>query len=244
MKKVYFLFMLVVVFCLVVTNVLYAAKCELIKDDKVKVDDNGYIMSWLVLDPYINSGITTPAVGAKEFIEDEADLKPKEGDKVKTEADGAEHVWIRLNLLDSKDMAQIPSAVGGNELDFTCWGGQGPTNCQTYLVTYLKWKSNTKVKFTVGADDGARVYFNGDKIIDSPTDKDWAAGNCGSKDVSASGGAWNILVVLCLETGGEWGLSVQLDNKPDEVNNQGPSGLFAVDVDGKLSTTWSHLKSR
>lgn len=244
MKKLCILFVLVVVFCLAVTNVLYAAECKLVKDDKVKVDDNGYIMSWLILDPYIQSNITAATVGAKEFLENEADLKPKEGDKVKAESDGKEHVWIRLNFLDAKDMAQIPSAVGGNELDFACWGGQGPTNCQTYLVTYLKWKSKTTAKFTVGADDGARVYFNGEKIVESQTDKDWGAGNCGSGEGSANGGDWNILVVLCEETGGEWGISVQVDNKPDEVDNQGPPSLFAVDIESKLSTTWGNLKSR
>ena len=241
MKKVCVLFVLSFVFCFAITNILYAAKCEFIKDNKVKVDDNGYIMSWLILDPYINSGIGTTAVAAKEFIKDEAKLKPKPGDKVKLDQ---EHVWMPLNFLDLKEMGQIPSAVGGNELDFVCWGGQAPSNCQTYLVTYLRWKSNGKVKFTVGADDGARVYFNEEKIIESQTDKDWAAGNCGSKEVDVKGGAWNILVVLCLETGGEWGISTQVDNKPDEVDNQGPAKLFAVDVENKLSTTWGYLKAR
>ena len=242
MKKMCFIFAFLAIFCLTIASNLYAAKCEFVKDDKVKVNENGYIMSWLVLDPYINTGITTPLVGAKEFIKDEKNLKPKEGNKVKIEDDKQEHTWMRLNFLDLKDMAQIPAAVGGNELDLVCWGGQGPSNCQTYLVTYLKWKSNTKVKFTASADDGARVYFNGEKIIESQTDKDWAAGNCGSGEASAKGGVWNILVVLCLETGGEWGISIQVDTVPDEVDNVGPMQLFAVDSLAKLATTWGEIK--
>lgn len=245
MKNVCILFAVLIILCLVSSASIYAAECEFIKDDKVKVNDQGYIMSWLILDPYIKGNAVTALAGPVDYFEDhggEAKLKPKEGDKVKIKADGEVHIWKRLNFLDLKDMAQIGAAVGGNELDFLCWGGQGPTNTQTYLVNYLKWKKAGSVTFTVGADDGGILFFNGKKFIDSATDKDWAAGNCGSGDVDVSGGAWNILVVKCLETGGEWGISVQVDPVPDEVDNKGPASLFAVDPMAKLAVTWGGIK--
>jgi hypothetical protein len=140
-------------------------------------------------------------------------------------------------------MAQIPAPVGGNELDIACWGGQAPTNTQAYLVTYLKWMADTTVKFTVGVDDAAELYFNGEKVINDPSSsQDWAAGNAGTADVSVKAGEWNIVVVGCHETAGEWGISVQVDPVPDEVNNIGPDELFAVEPVAKLATTWGKIK--
>ena len=49
-------------------------------------------------------------------------------------------------------------------------------------------------------------------------------------------------MVLCLETGGEWGISIQVDTVPDEVDNVGPMQLFAVDSLAKLATTWGEIK--
>ena len=73
---------------------------------------------------------------------------PQEGDVVTIAETGSEHEWVRLNFADLKDMGQIPAAVGGNEFDIVEWGGQAPTNTQEYMVTYLKWDADTKVKFT------------------------------------------------------------------------------------------------
>ena len=250
MRKMCVLSMVLVAFCFVISANLYAVdpgQCEYIDDDDPQVDDNGYIMSWLILDPFISD--TANAAGPAcqmDYFEGqggEANLMPKEGDEVTIAETKSDHVWARLNFADLKDMGQIPAPVGGNEFDITCWGGQGPTNTQEYMVVYLKWNTDTTAKFTVGVDDASEVYFNGEKIIDDPnSSQDWGAGNSGSAEVNAKAGEWNILVVGCYETGGEWGITVQVDPAPDEVSNIGPPELFAVEPVGKLPITWGEIK--
>lgn len=246
MRKLFVL--LIFTFCLVIAANTYAIKpgeCKYVKDDKVKVNDQGYIMSWLILDPYFQTNEGSTIAVAKDYFEDkggEANLKPKEGDKVKIKATGTEHVWTRLNFSDLKDMGQIPAPVGGNELDIVCWGGQGVNNAQEYLVTYLLWKKDNKVTITLGSDDSSESYFNGEQVTFKAADQDWAAGNGGSGTVDAKAGQWNILVVGAYETGGEWGISVQVNPVPDEVDNKGPAALFAVDPADKLPNTWGNIK--
>jgi len=245
MKSRIFLFLALFTFCLIGNFSLCVA--EYVDDDDPKVDDNGYIMSWLILDPYISDPVVSGPSCEKDYFEDqggEANIKPKEGDVVKIAETGSEHEWVRLNFADLKDMGQIPAAVGGNEFDLQDWGGQGPSNAQEYMVTYLKWDNDATVKFTIGVDDASEAYFNRELIISDPSSsQDWGAGNAGSAEVSVKGGEWNILVVGCYEAAGEWGITVQLDTIPDEVDTVGPASLFAVDYKGKLSTTWGSAKA-
>ena len=244
MRKIYVLFTILIVFCLVSIANIYAADCKYVKDDKVKVDKSGYIMSWLILDPYIKDNVGATVSTGKDYFDDqkgEANLKPKEGDKVKIALTKSEHVWTRLNFADLKEMAQIPAPVGGNEFDIVCWGGID--NAQEYLVTYLKWNSDTTVTFTLSSDDGSESYLNGKQITFKAADMDWAAGNGGSGKASVKGGNWNILVAGAYETGGEWGFSAQVDPVPDEVNNVGPAKLFAVEPVDKMPIKWGYIKS-
>lgn len=243
MRKSYVLFTVLVVFCLVSIANISAGDCKYVKDDKTKVDKNGYIMSWLILDPYIKDNVGATVSAGKDYFEDQkgkANLKPKEGDKVKIALTKSEHVWTRLNFADLKDMAQIPAPVGGNELDIVCWGGVD--NAQEYLVTYLKWNSGTTVTLTLSSDDGSESYLNGEQVTFKAADQDWAAGNGGNGKASVKSGKWNILVVGAYETGGEWGISVQVDPIPDDVDSSGPDALFAVEPASKLTATWGEVK--
>lgn len=240
MKKVYILFALFLAFCLIDIANLYAQ--EYVKDDEPKVDDNGYIMSWLILEPYIKDNIGSPQSTIKDYFEDqggEANIRPKEGDKVKIKETNSSHEWVRLNFADLKDMGLIGAAVGGNELDIS---GRMVDYAQDYLVTYIKYDKDTSITFTVGADDGGELYCNGELILQNGIDKDWAAGNCGSGKASVKGGKWNVIVVGCYETGGEWGISVQVNPIPDEVDSSGPDALFTVEPAFKLTATWGEVK--
>ena len=250
MRRVYVLFTVFVAFCFVSAANLYGidpGECEYIDDDDPQVDDNGYIMSWLILDPFISD--TSQLSGdacKKDYFEDqggETNIMPKEGDEVTIAETKSDHVWARLNFADLVDMKQLGAAVGGNEFDILCWGGQAPTNTQEYMVTYLKWNADTTAKFTVGVDDATEVFFNGELIIEHPSNsQDWGAGNAGSAEVSAKAGEWNILVVGCYEAAGEWGITVQVDPIPDVINNIGPPELFAVEPMDKLPVTWGKIK--
>ncbi len=248
MRNFCFSFTVFVALCFAFAADLYAidpGECEYIDDNDPQVNAQGYIMSWLILDPYINAAVGSTVAVAADYFEDqggEASLMPKEGDEVTIKETGSKHVWARLNFADLKDMAQIPAPVGGNELDIICWGGQGPNNTQEYLVTYLKWDNATSATFTFGSDDSSESYFNGEVLHSYPADVDWAAGNGGIHEATVVKGKWNILVVGAYETGGEWGISVQVDPVPDEVNNIGPAELFAVEPVAKLATTWGKIK--
>jgi len=249
MRRMYVLFMALVAFCFVGAANVYAidpGECEYIDDDDPQVDEQGYIMSWLILDPYINAGVGSTLAVMQDYFKDqggEANLMPKEGDEVTIAETKSKHVWARLNFADLVDpLKQITAAVGGNELDILCWGGQGPNNTQEYMVTYLKWKSATTATFTFGSDDSSESYFNGEELHSFPADVNWGAGNAGSHKATVVPGEWNILVVGAYETGGEWGISVQVDPVPDEVNNIGPVELFAVEPMDKLPITWGKIK--
>jgi hypothetical protein len=245
MKKIYILVTFFMAFCFIGVANLCAAD-DYFTDDEVKVNDQGYIMSWLILDPFISDGILSGPACQKDYFDaqgGEANIMPREGDVVTIAETGTEHEWVRLNFFDLAAEGKIPAAVGGNEFDIQAWGGQGPTNTQEYMVTYLKWDSDTKVKFTIGVDDASEAYFNGEKIIEDPnSSQNWAAGNSGSAEVDAKGGVWNVLVVGCYESGGEWGITVQVDPIPDAVNSSGPEELFPVEPVDKLPMTWGEIK--
>jgi hypothetical protein len=194
--------------------------------------------STIVVDKHNHSGM-------KDYFKDqggEANIMPKEGDEVTIAETKSKHVWARLNFADLVEMKQIGVAVGGNELDILCWGGQGPNNTQEYMVTYLKWDNATKAKFTFGSDDSSESYFNGEELHSFPADVNWGAGNAGTHEADVIPGEWNILVVGAYETGGEWGITVRVDPIPDEVNNVGPAVLFAVEPMDKLPITWGKIK--
>ena len=249
MRKMRVLFAVFTAFCFVsaANHGMGQDDCEYIDDNDTQVNDQGYIMSWLFLDPFIEDGIGSDQAAGKDYFSDqggEANLKPKEGDQVEVAETGSEHVWTRVNFLDLVDMGQLTAAVGGNELDIACWGPRDSVNYkQEYLVAYLKWNSDTNAKFTVGVDDATEVFFNGELIVEHPSaSQDWGAGNAGTAQVDAKAGEWNILVVGCYEAAGEWGITVQVDPIPDEVNNIGPDELFAVEPMHKLATTWGKTK--
>lgn len=245
MRKMCISFAILFTFCLVGSVSLCSA--QYVDDDDPAVDDNGYIMSWLILDPFISDPVGSSISCEKDYFEDqggEANIMPREGDVVTIAETGSDHEWVRLNFADLKDMGQIPAAVGGNEFDILDWGGQGPSNAQEYMVTYLKWDTGGTVKITIGVDDASEAYFNGEEIIRDPkASQNWAAGNSGNADVSVEADEWNVLVVGCYESGGEWGITVLLDTIPDEVNSAGPETLFAVEPMSKLTATWGSLKT-
>ncbi|MFC1712564.1 NPCBM/NEW2 domain-containing protein, partial [Candidatus Poribacteria bacterium] len=199
--------------------------CEYVKNEDVKIDSQGYIMSWLFLNPYIQGGVDAPTAVAKDYFADqggEANLAPGEGDRVRIAETQSEHIWTRINFADLEDMGQIPGAVEGGNLNIACWGfAEDVENTQEYLVTYLKWDTSARVRFTMGSDDASELYFNGERLIYSPIDQAWAPGNAGRGEATVTGGEWNVLVVGVYETSSGWGATVRADPAPDEVNNVG-----------------------
>lgn len=219
---------------------------KFIDDDKPKIEDNGYIVSWLILDQPIRCNIGSTQSVVKDFFEDmdgEANLMPKPGDTVKI--DGEEYTWVRYNQEDMEEEGELPvmAVDTGNNLDLKDWGGQGTNNAAVYLVTYLLWKKSATVTFTIGSDDSSESYFNGEELHRFLADINWAVNNAGAHEAEVKGGKWNVFVLGVYETGGEWGFSVLPDPPPDEVDNTGPQELFAVELDGKSSTTWGGIKN-
>lgn len=248
MKRLFIFVSLLVVFFCVSQIAVFAAECKYVKDDKVKVNKDGYLMSYLWLDPTIENNMGSVPAQADDYFKDipnkkgkkgEANLMPAENEKVKLDVDKKEHVWVRVNFHDMVETGEIRAEVGGNELDVGCWAGKD--NEAQYLVSYLKWKSDKEITFTLGSDDASESYLNGEKVTNAPVDQDWAPANGGIGKAKVKGGQWNVLVVGIYESGGEWGVSVKIDPVPDEVDNTGKPFL-AVEPKTKLSATWGAIK--
>jgi len=234
--------------CAFLVNVQAAVDPDkFIDDDEPKIEDNGYIVSWLILDQPIRCNLGSTQSVVKDFFEDqdgEANLMPRPGDTVKI--DGEEYTWVRYNQEDMEEEGElnVMAVDTGNNLDLKDWGGQGCNNAAVYLVTYLLWKKSATVTFTIGSDDSSESYFNGEELHRFLADVNWAVNNAGEHEAKVEGGKWNIFILGVYERGGEWGFSVLPAPPPDEVDNTGPQQLFAVEADNKLSTTWGYIKAR
>jgi hypothetical protein len=116
-------------------------------------DNEGFIRNWLILAPLPAEYEDNGAVEIdKQQIKDEADAKPREGDKVKFA--GKELVWKQLQTRDYF-------------IDFREFVGQGQyEDVVGYGVTYvITDEQMTGLKLQMGSNDQAKVYVNGKQVV-------------------------------------------------------------------------------
>jgi len=122
MRKIFFI-LTTLCFCafFLYQVVAFAAECKYVDKDKEKINKDGYLVSWLWLDPTIETNTTSVPAKNEDYFKDipnkkgkkgEANLMPFEGDKVKIAVDGKEHTWMRVNFLDMVATGEIRAAVG------------------------------------------------------------------------------------------------------------------------------------
>jgi hypothetical protein len=121
-------------------------------DDKGGVNDEGFITSWLLLAPIPLAENQSGADGlGKEQIKDEANLRPKEGDKVK--AGDKELTWKKYQAQE-------------HFFDFNGFLGQQTEDSVGYAVCYIVSDAERpNVQMKTGSDDQAKVWLNGKQVL-------------------------------------------------------------------------------
>jgi hypothetical protein len=116
--------------------------------DALRPDSEGFIRHWVMLAPVVlRDGETCAEALLKNQIKDEAELRPKAGDKVKVA--GKELVW--QNIIAST-----------NYFDFNEVLKSINDHAAGYMVTYLECEQEMPdVIVAVASNDQGRIYFNG-----------------------------------------------------------------------------------
>jgi len=121
-------------------------------DDKSGIDGEGFIQQWLVLAPIPlppNAPAKSEVINAVQ-IKDEANFKPKAGDK--------------LNI-DGKVLRWRKKVTTEFWLDFNAFLGNQTDDSAAYAVSYIFVPKEQKgVKMKTGCDDYCKVYLNGQDV--------------------------------------------------------------------------------
>jgi uncharacterized Zn ribbon protein len=114
-------------------------------------DAEGFIRNWLVLAPIpVEEGSASTELD-KDFVKDEANIKPKAGDKVKI--DGKEYAWTAHKTADFF-------------IDFLAsFGKERGEDVAAYAVAYVLAEDDMKVKLSIGSNDECKAYVNGKQVI-------------------------------------------------------------------------------
>jgi hypothetical protein len=114
-------------------------------------DNEGFIRNWLVLAPInVEEGSESTELD-KDFVKDEANIKPKAGDKVK---------------IDGKELAWVAHKTADFFIDFReSFGKERGEDAAAYAVAYVWADADMKVKLAVGSNDECKAYVNGKQVI-------------------------------------------------------------------------------
>lgn len=167
--------------------------------DAYKPDDEGFIRNWLVLAP-LPYGDAQDGVTAlnKEQVAGEAQLQPKEGDKVK--AADKELVWK-------------PYKGENHFVDINGFLGRETEDSVGYAVCYLTADRELKdLVMKTGSDDQAKIYLNGKEIFKNeearPAEKDQDS----TQNVTLKRGV-NVLVFKIVNEKVDWQGCVRFTDK-------------------------------
>jgi hypothetical protein len=197
-------------------------------DDEPKVTNDGFIASWLMLDPPIETGLSADSAVQGDFVDGERRLLPSPGDLATVTEDDQTHVWTRVNFEDLVDMRRAERP--GNNLSLDGWPDWDLSS--QYLAVYLKWEVSQSVSFRFGSDDSSESYFNGHPLHSSAEINAWWDGNAGSAVVPVVGGKWNVLIMATHDHTLRWAFSVNVDPAPEEVDTTGQFSSLVAFIDG------------
>jgi len=119
--------------------------------DTLAPDAEGFIRNWLVLAPIpVEEGSAATDLD-KDFVKDEANIRPKAGDKIKV--DGKELTWTSHKTADFF-------------IDFLAsFGKERGEDVAGYAVAYVLADADMKVKLSVGSNDECKAYVNGKQVL-------------------------------------------------------------------------------
>lgn len=170
-------------------------------EDTYKPDDDGFIRNWLVLAP-IPNGENASGVDAlgKQFIADEAKLKPKADEKVKI--GDLELTW---KAIDAGDYA----------INFNSVLGQTTEDSTAYAVVYLIASDEMKdLHLKMGSDDQAKVYVNGKEVLKNETPRPIDKDQDTAGDMTLDKGT-NTIVFKVVNEKVDWGGCLRFTDKND-----------------------------
>ena len=114
-------------------------------------DAEGFIRNWLVLAPIAVEEGSAATELDKDLIKDEANIKPKAGDKVK---------------IDGKELAWTSHKTADFFIDFLAsFGKERGEDVAGYAVAYVIADADMKVKLSVGSNDECKAYVNGKQVL-------------------------------------------------------------------------------
>ena len=181
-------------------TLLLLAAAAVAADQQTGVNEEGFIQRWLVLAPIpLESGQSGAEGLDKMQVKDEADLKPKAGDRVK--AGGKELTWKEHTCPE-------------HLLDFNALLGGQTEDSVAYAVTYIESPEEHRgVKMKTGSDDQAKVFLNGKEVFKftdaRPADKDQD-----TTEVTLRKGT-NVLVAKVVNEKVDWAFCVRFTDKDD-----------------------------
>jgi len=211
----------------------------------------GAIVEWLVLDPPIMTGQSSVVAANEDSLKDiypegEAQVEPEDGETFESPGPinkGDTITWRRINFLDLGEQGITDNGAwpaSGNCFDWKDWGARDSVNNFTeYAVVWAMWDKSGDVKFFLGVDDSGVVYANGEEVIHAPNaSQNWGPDqHNGTASLAAN--EWIHIVVKIGEGGGECGFTLRTEPVAKDVTTV---MSFAVEPEGKLTTTWGKIK--
>ncbi|MDP6944980.1 MAG: hypothetical protein QF464_12580, partial [Myxococcota bacterium] len=157
--------------------------------DPLYTDQAGWVKNWLMIGPFSGTETTEACRPSDEqLLGDDANATAQLGDAV------GDLPWIafeargrRVNILD----------VYG-----------GPTPRENYALVWLRSDTARSATLAIGPDDGARVWINGEEVIDISGCQGTNVDQFQSEVELLEG--WNRVLVKVRDQGGGWGMFFRL----------------------------------
>jgi hypothetical protein len=164
-----------------------------------KPNDEGFIVNWLVLAPIpLDDGQSGADGLGKEQVPGEANLKPKEGDKVKA---------------GDKELTWKKASAGDYFLDINGVLGAETENSVAYAVCYLVADRDMKgLVMKTGSDDQAKVFLNGKEVLNQTEARAIDRDQDSVENLSLNKGS-NVLVFKVVNEGIDWSACVRFVDK-------------------------------
>jgi hypothetical protein len=166
------------------------------------VEVDGFIRDWLLLGPLPLPNDAREVAGLnRDFLNGEATVTPKAGDKVRH---GDKDVTWRTCSLATWDMKMKQEFPGNTD------------NCAAYAVAYIfspTDQNNLKLKY--GSDDQARIWVNGKVVAEHLGGRGAKVDDSVATGVSLHKGT-NTLVFKLVNGGGDWGGGLRFTDAHDQ----------------------------
>lgn len=170
--------------------------------DSKNPDDEGFIRNWLVLAPVPNGeNVSGTDALAKEYIADEAKLKPKADEKVKI--GDLELTWKSIDSADA--IINFNGILNGQTEDSTA-----------YAVVYVVADDDMKdLQLKMGSDDQAKVYLNGKEVLKNETPRPAEKDQDTVSDITLNKGK-NVIVFKVVNEKIDWGGCLRFTDRSDK----------------------------